>query len=184
MRTNYLKIKNIIKNNFDLVITKARSNGLVISDEHQDNNLRCRIVLVNGNEYSNEQGIHIFGIEDLEHHLCDAIQTAEKDMWPTIWIHQKPKPNQEREKSLKKGIKKWVEACDKKAVSRVSVNKNMRFLDLDAVIESLTEDQAQAVLSMMSACYRKAGEEGREFWSPAYHDLRKQVETLKQAGNQ
>lgn len=166
MRTNYKRIKNILLNNFgdsaEVINSPAKGLVLVMDTQAIDDN-RVRVVLqdFSSHSMSSDIGIHLklVNIKDLEHDLLDAIETAFKDNYPTIYIHQKPKAPFRDKDSLLKSIGEWVDASKK-----VGVGYSLKKLfNLNEVLDSMNEDQLQAVLALMATCYQKAGEDGRRF---------------------
>jgi hypothetical protein len=166
MRTNYIKIKNILLRNFDIdgvdsVIHKARYNsGLVFRSA----GFSVRVELVDSSSYVKSlPGIHVRLTDSLEHDLVDAIQTAEKDGFHVIYVHQKPKADPMRAESLKKSIRNWIKAIESNGYSGGLGSIEKPFMPISETLDSMTEDQLEAVLMLCSACYQKCGYDSRNF---------------------
>lgn len=167
MRTNYLRLKNIIKNNFkEVSIGDARFKGfVVIADEGCDTEERVRIELTEYNgTFNSHVGIHLILTSDIEHDLIDAVQSAFKDLLPTIYVYQKAKPNPERAKRLRASIQGWIDSIRKRkshwCYGSYALNK---VYDLETTLDSMSEDQLHAVLMLMSANFSNASQCSRDW---------------------
>lgn len=181
MRTNYKAIENIIKRNFsfdDIRNSPTRGKVVVFTEgtEH------VRIVLVEGNDSSYEQGLHIRNLADkseLEGSLVDACNTALKDNFSTIFVHMQPKPSEERRLRRIEGAKAWLRSG--KVVEQFALGNslNKRGLNneqlVDKVLESMTEDQLDVLMALASASYSQGCTSTRKFFVEARR--RKQAET-------
>lgn len=176
MRTNYKRITNILNKSYnDVSIDKARGQGVVLTflgadDAEQD---RVRIVLVDHNSYRSDIGIHIKLSNSLDHDLVDAVETAFKDNYPTIWVHQPRKPNEETRKLKIECVKGWLKK------PRVELKHSLsKVFDFEGTLESMNEEQLQLLLSFISGIYQSASSESREHWGPKCHNLRDALESL------
>ncbi len=166
MRTSYKTLLNIIKSNFNYDdIRKSPSQGQVVvfteGTEH------VRIVLVEGNSYSDEIGCHIRMFEtreELESSLVSAVETALKDNFLTIWVHQKPKQTEETKAKRVKNAREWLDSknLDQFQV-KYSLNKKC-ISDAEQVLESMSQDQLDVLLGMVSAAYSGGCASTREFF--------------------
>lgn len=175
MRTNYKRIKNILNNNWnDISIFKAKGPGIVLQflelEETADD--RVRIVLCDFNSNRSEIGIHIKLSKDIESDLLDAIETAFRDNYPAIYIHQKPKPSETRRLSRIKTVGSWL----KKPRFELKHSLNKLF-DVEGTLNSMSEDQLDLLLAFISGTYQSSHSESREHWAPKYHALVKALES-------
>lgn len=170
MRTNYGALKRLLTKMYpDASIEKARGQGLVVvwADGDVTNpepvDTRIRVVLADGNDYSNEIGIHLRRLEksELWNALGDAFETAEKDMFPTVWIHMNPKPNPKMREARIKAVKSWIESGQKHVNTSYSINK-LPF-DPEACLETMNDDQLALVLALIADNYHKGANDTREF---------------------
>ncbi len=176
MRTNYKRIKNIISKHFGCDVEKSRTQGIVAVLER--NETHVRIILVDGiRSYSDQVGIHLSRLEnsgeDLEYCLVDAIQTASKDNFPAVYIHQTPKPDADRRNSKIKSVKQWL-SDDK----RMELQYSLRKLEVDAMatLETMDENQLSLLLAAIAGMYQSSHTESRNKWAPMYHNLRRALE--------
>ncbi len=151
MRTNYKRIKTILNKNFECELEQSRSNGIVFITE---DDLRVRIVLTTANSDANEIGIHLHSMKDtqeLESCLVDAIQTALKDNFPCIYIHQHKKLTQEDDARIIKNISEWVANMESKADSNHLILKLSRDFNLDVAetIGSMSPEQRKVLMSLI-----------------------------------
>jgi hypothetical protein len=173
MRTNYKRVRNIL-NQVALEVIESPSQGLVgIFDGDE----RVRVVLCDDG-HRNHVGIHIFKLEnsgeDLESHLLDAIETALKDNFPTIYVYMSPKPNEDRRLRRIETAKQWTKSNN--VALQYALNK--LHLDADKVLETMSEDQIDVLLAMVSGNSARASDERRAYWAPLYHGLRKHLISL------
>jgi hypothetical protein len=176
MRTNYKRIKSIITHNFNVEdIIKSPTNGIVAVFVRNVDHVR--IVLVDGYYGSNEQGIHLRQLNksNLEHYLVDAINTALKDGFSTIYIHQSDKPSEDRRKRSIECVQKWMDNPN-----HVELRVSMSYLCVDPIetLESMTDEQLRLVCKIIGGMYQTGASSSREYWSPKYHALRKKLESL------
>jgi|SRR6185312_10995404 len=178
MRTNYKRISNLLTK-IGAEIIKSPTHGLAaVFDVGLDTEQRVRVVLCDGNQYSNEIGCHMTRIDQdsFESHLYDTLETALKDNFPTIRIHQRSKPDEDLRQRKIKAVEGWIEAFNKRADASYSLRK-LEFEPLE-VIKGMTQDQIEAVLALIVASSVRASGESRDWWSKAYHELKAE---LKQA---
>lgn len=178
MRTNYKRIQRVLVDS-GAEVERSRTNGLVaIYDQGLNSEQRVRVVLVDGNSYQSEIGCHMTRIdsESFDTHLANTIETALKDMFPTIWVHQKPKPSTERRESLILSVNKWIDSFQN-VESKHILNK-LDF-DLKECLETMTEDQIDAVQKLISAAFNKGHHDSRTFWSKSYHEIKDQLKALE-----
>lgn len=161
MRTNYKKITNILQNNFECEVINSPAKGKVVNFEDQS----IRIILVDHNPHTIDTrvGIHLKMIDknDLEHDLVDAVETALKDMYPAIYIHQKPKDSPQKRERLLKGIQNWIEASEKQCITNHMFKK--LFTPKTDTLNSMTTEQLELTLKLIAMGYQKAGEDSRRF---------------------
>lgn len=178
MRTNYSRVRRILESTGASVV-KSRTNGLVaVYDNSLDSEQRVRVVLVDGRSYESEIGCHMTMIDtdSFDSHLTDTVETALKDSFPTIWIHQKSKPSEDRRKHLVISVQKWVESFQN-VESKHALNK-IDF-DLNKCLDGMTEDQIDAVQKLISAAFNKGHHDSRKFWSKSYHEIKDQLKVLE-----
>lgn len=170
MRTNYKRIKNIINKNFSVEVIDSPAKGIVLVDPDSDRRVRVILVDYNYHTTSSEVGIHcrLMDKSELEGQLIDAIETAFKDMFPCIYLHQTPKPSEERRLSRIKTVRSWLEKP--RVELQCSLNK---VFDLDSTLESMSEPQLDLLLAFISGIFQSAHGDSRDKWCPRYHNLRK-----------
>lgn len=177
MRTNYKRITNVLINNFsEIELIKSPSRGVVaIFNAGLEDEQRVRVVLVDGRERESEQGVHMFQIQkdEFETRLVSAIEAALKDNFPTVWVHQKSKPSEERRQRLISSVKSWTQE------PRVELRSALGRLDcdLDETLETMTEDQLQVLLKFISGIFQSSAGKTREYWAPKFHALRRALES-------
>jgi hypothetical protein len=157
--TNYLRLKNIVRSNFkNVLIEPARTNGFVAVFE-DDEQTRIRVVLCDG-EYHNhtEIGIHLKGIEDLQNRLVDAFETAFKDGFSAIYIHQRRKLDM-RESRLK-CLNSWIEAFEK---SNQDYNLNKLLFNPGETLNQLSDVQLEVVNALIACAFHHGAQSSREF---------------------
>lgn len=165
MRTNYKRLENILARNFNCKVIKSPARGIVaIFNQGTEDEQRVRVILI---DYSHHKltsavGIHckLLNKSDLEDQLVDAVETATKDLFPAIYIHQKSKAPRRSKDSLIEVIHKWIEASRKTGVT-YSLNKP--FVPVEDTLNTMNEDQLEAVLMLISMGYQKSGEDSRRF---------------------
>lgn len=176
MRTNYKRVSNILNNNFECEIIQSPVNGIVaIFSPGTEDEQRVRVILQDFcyHTLQTSVGIHhkMVNKNDLEYNLTDAMETALKDNFPAIYIHQQPKEPRRSKESLLKAIKGWTDAFEKKGIT---YQMRKMFLPLEDVLATMDENQLHAVLMLISCAYRKAGDDSRE-WHRRYAETK--VET-------
>lgn len=176
MRTNNKRLKNIVLNNFDGVeLGEARTKGFVVKfDQGLESEHWVRVELVDTSEYyKGQQGIHVKLSSSIEGDLVDALETACKDLFRVIYIHQKPKSSEERRKRRIENVRSWIKK------PRFELKHSLsKVYDVDATLESLNEDQVDLLLAFISGIYQSASSESREHWAPKYHNLRRALESM------
>ena len=169
MRTNYKRIQNIIEKHFEVeAIEKSRCRGIVAVFVRNVDHVR--IVLVDGHYDSYmEQGIHLRQLRknDLEHYLVDALNTALKDGFSTIYIHQEQKSKPETQERRRESILGWMKYPWFGAMT------STLDVSVEETLETMDDKQLALVLKLISAAYQSAGDAGRKHWAPKYHNLRK-----------
>lgn len=181
MRTTYKTLRNILEKNFSIESFErnTRAQGhLVIFENHNNENWvdNLRIVLVDGNSYEREQGIHLRRIEtkvELERALVDAVETAHKDLFTCIYIHQSPKPSVETKARQIKAVQGWIDSDRNREIGR---GVNTLPIDPATTLESMDSNQLALVLKLISGAFQSGATSTREFWSPKYHAFRKELE--------
>lgn len=167
MRTNYKRIQTIVSKHYQVEFEKSRTRGLVAVFERNVTHLR--IVLVDGYYGSCEQGIHLRQLNksNLEHYLIDAIETALKDCFPTIYIHMETRDTDERRERGIKTINSWFDkpwfGCNLSQLENCP----------DEILNSMTAQQLDFVRKVISAAYQSGSDSSRQYWSPKFHNLRK-----------
>lgn len=175
---NYGHIKRALLKSFsNIELIDSPARGVVacfgeIGDE------RVRIVLVGAEEYKSEVGIHINRIEnkeELEARLVDAVETAMKDNFPTIWVHRSVEYTAERRERKLATLMPWIESMRKRVDSNHSLNK--LHTEIEQTLESMSGEQIECVLALIVASSTRAHGESREWWSKSYHELRAELAT-------
>ena len=190
MRTNYKRIKNILSKNYpDAFQRPARTKGVVLGYYDLDDMLngvpegseQCvRIVLV---DYAPNEAcsivIHSFDASELEGLLVDAITTAFKDGFTTIFIQQSRVVRDEPERDAK-ALKGWLEMFSKSSGGDYSLNQLKRKygLSAEAVFASFTAEQRTAVMSLIAAAYNTGCDQTRE----SFRKFKEQRELAQQKG--
>jgi hypothetical protein len=188
MRFNYGHVKRAALKMFDIQIEQSPSRGVVLVfniNDTEDRQDRVRVVLVDGPSYGHEQGIHLSRIEsreDLERSLADAVETALKDMFPTIWIHQPYRPSVERREARLKCALSWLKANEGHVASNYNLSKLQ--VNPEQVLAGMTEEQLDVVNALVAGTFSRASDETRAYWSPKYHEQRKRAEAATAVSEQ
>lgn len=163
-------LKRAVLKAYSADIAKTKSGSLECSFDNDDGSADVvRVILVTGNAYENAQGIHLRrlnDIDDLNSAISNALETALKDGFNHIWVHNPHKPTEERRQSRIKCAKGWVEANSKSVAGNYSLNK--LHVDVDAVLESMTEAQLDVLVAMVSGTFSRAHDESRANWVPLF----------------
>lgn len=111
-------------------------------------------------------GIHL--LRPTQRELEQAIETAERDMFPAVYIHdfatwgaQRSKPRKQHQLDTVQG---WIEKLSKSAHGQYKLDrlKNVYGVELDATLAKMSSDQLQVVLMLVSGTYGVGCEDTRE----------------------
>lgn len=80
-----------------------------------------------------------------------------------------------KKKRLVECILKWAAECHTRIDSSHSLRTKCEGMDYQTLLEGMTADQLQFVLSLVAGTNVKASSESREYWSPAFHSFREYV---------
>jgi hypothetical protein len=113
MFITYRQIRSVIKSNFSNIDIEKNQFGIFI---YFENGEQVRISILSGRKQHNDQGIHIHSLEnknELEYHLVDAIETASRDCFANIFIHNPLTETEQAEDDRIKGMHARIKAeCD------------------------------------------------------------------------
>lgn len=168
MRTNYKRVQNIVSKAYgEVEFEKSPTRGLVVVFERNVTHLR--IVLVEGYYGSQESGIHLRQLtrDNLEHYLLDAVETALKDNFSTIYVHQETKDTPERREASIKSVQSWFDK------PWFGANLSEVECDVDEVLGTMTAQQLDLLRKCISAAFQHGGDSSRQYWAPKFHNLRK-----------
>lgn len=164
-------LKRAILKSYSCEIEKLKSGSLECTflNDKVDIESRIRVILVEGNAYSDAQGIHIRRLNsnaELNESVSDAIETALKDNFNHIWIHNPTKQTPERQAHRAQILIGWMEANEKTIAGNYPLNKLT--VDATKVISGMTGEQLDVVLALVSGTYSRAHDESRANWVPLY----------------
>jgi hypothetical protein len=172
MKLNYGHLKSRCKTLFpDAWIDKSPTRGIVLVWD-TDNILRgdteyeTRIRLVIVDHDPNEPGIvlHSFSSDELNDLLRDAVQTADRDNFGTIFIRVPRKLSAEDDSRTLTGLKEWIKSFNQSTGADYSLKnlKRRHGIDLVKQLETMSAEQRKAVMSLVAAAFNSGCERTRE----------------------
>lgn len=156
MRVKMVTVLKMIHSNFNVEsVIDARIKGSKVLWFDGDESVRVQLV-DGASSASSGIGIHIriqHTKEALEGALVDAIETALKDNYPCIYIHQSPKITSDRTERKRKGIQDWMK----------SLSLYQFEFDADSIVNSLEPEQVELVLKLIAESFHHGAESVRKW---------------------
>lgn len=173
MKLNYGNLKKRLNKLFpDAWIDKSPSRGLVLVWDNDnvlrgddDYETRIRLVIVD-HDPMGEPGIvlHSFDADELNDLIVNAVETAEKDNFSTIFIRIPGKLTAEADQRTLEGLKQWIKSFNQQTGADYSLKNLKRRYGIDLIkqLESMNAEQRKAVMSLVAAAFNSGCERTRE----------------------